>query len=70
MSAGVLGIARTTRTLPLACDTAAQRTPAITLTCKACPTYGAQGDAASAKSCGLTAQTTVPASASRASAVA
>ena len=34
------------------------RMPAITLSCSALPTNAAQGAAASAKSCGFTAQTT------------
>ena len=58
ISAGVLGMARTTRSLPVAATIAALRMPAITLSCSAPATKAAQGAAASAKDCGLTAQTT------------
>ncbi len=70
ISAGVLGMARTTRSLPVARTIAALRMPAITLSCRAAPTKGAQGAAAAAKSCGLTAQTTRPQPASAAPAAA
>ena len=70
ISAGVLGMARATRGLPVARAIAALRMPAITLRCKAAPTKGAQGAAASAKSCGLTAHTTIAQPLSAASAAA
>jgi hypothetical protein len=38
ISAGVFGMTRTTRSLPVAATTASLRTPAMTLTCSALPT--------------------------------
>ena len=61
ISAGVLGMLRTTRSLPLARAIEAEGMPAITDSCSAPPTQARSGAAASAKSWGLTAQTTVPA---------
>jgi hypothetical protein len=58
MSAGVLGMAAHHARAAGGRTMVSQRTPAITLTCSARPTCGAQGAAASANSCGLTAQTT------------
>jgi hypothetical protein len=66
--AGVLGIARTTRALPLAVAMVSQRTPAMMLSCSAPATWPAQAAAASPNICGLTAQTTSEACASEASA--
>ncbi len=64
ISAGVFGMARMTRSLPVAATIASLRTPAITLTCSAVPTWPAHGAAAASKVCGLTAQTTISAIAS------
>jgi hypothetical protein len=50
ISAGVFGMARTTRSLPVARASASLRMPAITLRCKAPATNAAQGAAASTKS--------------------
>ena len=70
ISAGVFGMARTTRSVPVAATIASLRMPAITDSCSALPTCGATGRAASANDCGLTAQTTSAASASDGSAAA
>ncbi len=70
ISAGVLGMARTTRSLPVARAIASLRMPAITDRCSAPPTCGAHGAAASRKTCGLTAHTTMSAPASAAPPVA
>jgi hypothetical protein len=70
ISAGVLGMLRTTRWLPVARAIASLRMPAITLSCKAPAMCAAHGAAAAWKSCGLTAHTTTPACASAASAAA
>ena len=61
ISAGVFGIARTTRSLPVAATIASLRTPAMTLTCKAPATLPSQGLAAASNACGFTAQTTTSA---------
>ena len=72
ISAGVFGIARTTRSLPVARAMASLRMPAITLSCRRLADVRGARRAASAKSCGLTAQTTTsprrPATASAAAA--
>ena len=49
ISAGVFGIARTTRSLPVACAIASLRMPAITLRCRASATNGARRRGGAAK---------------------
>jgi hypothetical protein len=58
ISAGVLGMLRTMRALPVAAAIESVRMPAITLRCSACATCGTLLRAAVAKLCGLTAHTT------------
>ena len=62
ISAGVFGIARTTRSLPVACAIASLRMPAITLRCRRPATNGAAARRRPRNACGLTAQTTSAAS--------
>lgn len=58
ISAGVLGIARTTRCAPVARTRVSLRTPAMMDRCSASPRCGAHSAAACANICGLTAHTT------------
>ena len=57
-SAGVLGMQRTTRSVPTQRQMLSVRMPAATDRCNALPVCGMTGAAASLNICGLTAQTT------------
>ena len=65
IKAGVLGMARTMRSLPNQVAMLSVRMPAATLKCRACGAKAPMCWAASLKTCGFTAHTTKPALARR-----